>query len=80
MDRFDVIRVVIDIMEERGYIGNFAISYISGYISIALTINNHSISQCLTMDEIKMCNEPRYKIRLVINDMINQIRGGQTND
>ena len=81
MNRFDVIRIVTDVMEERGYTGNFNISYISDHIIvIVMTMDDRNVSKVLLMDDIEMCREPRYMIRHYINEMINQIRSGGTID
>lgn len=81
MSRFDVIRVIVDTMKERNYLGLFNISYVSDCIVVAMIINDCSISRVISMAEVRACKEPRYMIRLVINDIINQIRsGGTAND
>lgn len=83
MNRFDIIRIIIDIMKERNYLGSFDIyctpTSNTNIIVIAITVDNHSISEGLVVDDIKICKNPRYAIRLIINDMINQIRRS-TND
>jgi ribosomal protein S8 len=81
MDRFDIIRVITDIIRERNYLGNFHISYVHDSIIITLAIGDKATSKILSVGEVSACCKPRYKIRLVINDMVNEIRhGGNSND
>lgn len=80
MNKFDVVRIIADIMEERGCLCSFNISYTSNLIVVAMIVNDNSISRVIPMEEVRMCKEPRYMIRLAVNDMINQIRGGTVND
>lgn len=75
ISRFDVVRIATDVMEERGYIGNFNVGYISDrIIVIVMTIGDLNINKVLLMDDIKLYEDPKHMVRYTINEMINQIR------
>lgn len=80
MNKFDIIRMIADAMEECGYNGSFGIYHVSNVMVISMILSNRSISETMTVEEICMCHDPEYKIRSIVNNMINNLAGGNDND
>ena len=74
MNKLNIIRIILKIFEECGYTDDFSINCISDYIIITITINTHCISRILNINEIMMCEDPRYMIESTINNMIDEMR------
>ena len=73
MTKFDIIKMIINIIKEYGYDGSFGIYHVSDCIIVSMVSNNHSVSKVILMDEIKLCHDPEYKIGSIINNMTNEM-------
>lgn len=80
MSEYDIIRIIVDAIEEHNYHDSYGIYHVSNCIIVSMISHNNSITELMSINEIVLCYDPKHRIWSTISNMINKLRGGIVND